>query len=225
MRYTGRLLVLVMAKAPVPGRVKTRLCPPLSPIEAAAVARAALADTLETVAGCGADAKVVAVDGPPGDWLPSGVDVIAQRGNGLDERLANAWSDTRHLTSGWGLQIGMDTPQVGTRHLDSLLRRLRDQGSACHGRAVLGAALDGGWWVIGLPGTQPDRVFRGVPMSTPQTGSAQELRLRALGLDVAAAPVRRDIDTIRDLVAVAGQFPRTRTAAVAGRLLGHSKVA
>ena len=77
------LHVLVMAKAPVPGRVKTRLCPPCTWDQAAAIAEAALADTLAAVVACRATRKVVALDGEPGPWLPPGVEVISQRGHGL----------------------------------------------------------------------------------------------------------------------------------------------
>lgn len=229
--------VLVMAKSPVPGRVKTRLCPPLTPREAAAVGEAALADTLEAVAGCGADRRVVALEGAPGPWLPPGFEVIPQRGGGLAERLAHAWADT----GGAGIQVGMDTPQVSAADLDEVLALLDGRapddpdprngsggrgsgGRGSGGRtAVLGPALDGGWWVIGLPHLAPVdlcRVFCGIPMSTSSTGFAQDQRLRRLGHDVVAAPVRRDIDTIDDLAAVAADAPGSRTAAVAARLTG-----
>jgi glycosyltransferase A (GT-A) superfamily protein (DUF2064 family) len=213
------LHVLVMAKAPVPGRVKTRLCPPLHPEEAAAVAAAALADTLDAVAACDADRRVVALDGAPGPWLPPGFEVIAQRGGDLDERLANAWCDA----GGPGVQIGMDTPQITAADLDGLLRVVN--GAPRRRRAVLGRAEDGGWWAIGLPGAKPHAIFRGVPMSTPWTGAAQERRLRRLGYEVVAGPVRRDIDTAADLAAVAAAAPFTRTARLATALLPARDVA
>jgi glycosyltransferase A (GT-A) superfamily protein (DUF2064 family) len=215
--------VLVMAKSPVPGRVKTRLCPPFSPDDAAAVAAAALADTLEAVAACQARRKVIALDGEPGPWLPPGFELFRQRGGGLDERLANAWADA----AGAGIQIGMDTPQVHPGQLDRLLGLLDGQGRL-HGHrrldgqgrpAVLGHARDGGWWVIGLPaGTNPCAVFAGVPMSTPVTGAHQERRLRSLGFAVVHAPLLRDVDTAADLAALARAAPGTRTAALARRL-------
>jgi uncharacterized protein len=209
--------ILVMAKSPVPGRVKTRLCPPCTPEEAAAVAAAALADTLEAVAACAAERKIVALDGAPGPWLPPGFEVITQRGDGLDQRLATAWA----AAAGPGLQIGMDTPQVTALELDHLLGVLEQPGRP----AVLGHATDGGWWLIGLRHADPDAVFRGVPMSTPRTGAAQERRLRALGFDIIAAPVQRDIDTAADLAAVAAAAPATRTARLAARLQLHRRVA
>jgi glycosyltransferase A (GT-A) superfamily protein (DUF2064 family) len=61
-------------------------------------------------------------------------------------------------------------------------------------------------------------VFDGIPMSTPVTGAHQQRRLRALGLAVHRAPVRRDIDTAADLAAVAAGAPGTRTAALAAAL-------
>ncbi|MFN2507027.1 MAG: DUF2064 domain-containing protein, partial [Acidimicrobiales bacterium] len=97
-----------MVKAPVAGQVKTRLCPPCTPAEAAALAAAALADTLAAVAACGATRRILALSGEPGPWLPPAFEVVAQCEGGLDRRLAHAWA----VAGGPGVQIGMDTPQV-----------------------------------------------------------------------------------------------------------------
>ena len=167
------------------------------------LAEAALADTCEAVAGCGADRRVVALDGEPGDWLPSGFEVIAQRGRGLDERLANALVDT----GGPGVQIGMDTPQVTSAALDEALSLLSGPGSS----AVLGRALDGGWWAVGLDRADP-RAFLGVPMSTTYTGAAQLRRLLALGHHVIELPVMRDVDRISDAMEVSQLAPWSRFA-------------
>ena len=202
-------VAIVVAKAPVAGRVKTRLCPALSPAEAAAVAEAALADTLEAVVRCGADRRVLALDGQPGPWLPAGYEVIAQRGRGLDERLAAAWDDA----GGPGVQVGMDTPQLVAADLDGALADL----DRCD--AALGPADDGGWWAIALRRPDP-ACFLGVPMSTSTTGAEQRRRLLRLGLSVATLPTLRDVDTIDDLAAVAGAHPHLRTSAVAARHLG-----
>jgi glycosyltransferase A (GT-A) superfamily protein (DUF2064 family) len=204
------LHVIVMAKSPLPGRAKTRLCPPCTAEEAAEVATAALADTLDAVAACGAARKVLALDGEPGPWLPPGFEVLPQRGTTLTHRLTNAWSDT----GGPGLQVGMDTPQVTAGELDALLARL-DAGAR---PAVLGRALDGGWWVVGWRAADPRRVFAGIRTSAPTTGAAQEIRLLGLGFDLIRAEPKRDIDRIGDLLAVAGAFPHLRTAAVARAL-------
>ena len=88
---TPRAQVIVIAKQPVSGRVKTRLTPPFSARQAARLAAAALADTLAAAALVPAVRHVLALEGTAGDWLPPGFDVIAQHGRGLDERLAAAF--------------------------------------------------------------------------------------------------------------------------------------
>ena len=200
--------VLVMAKSPIAGRVKTRLCPPCTPQEAAALAEAALADTLAAAAACGADRRIIALDGSPGEWLPAGFDVVPQVDGPFDRRLTAAWA----AAGGPGVQIGMDTPQVTAALLDDALAGLEEHDAA------LGLAVDGGWWAIAL--RQPDaRAFLGVPMSTAQTGAAQRARLHRLGLDVRALPTLVDLDTVADLPAVIESGTAIRTAALA-RTLG-----
>ena len=195
-----------MAKAPVAGRVKTRLCPPCTPAEAAQMAEAALADTLDAVAACGAGRRIVALDGAPGPWLPPGFEVIPQVDGSFDLRLAAAW----RAAAGDGVQIGMDTPQVTPGLLDGALASLDTDDAA------LGLAVDGGWWAIGL--RRPDaRVFVGVPMSTAHTGAAQHARLRRLGLSVHALPALVDLDTAADLPAVTESGAAIRTAEQARR--------
>src|SRR5436305_587964 len=153
---TGALIVI--AKEPAPGRSKTRLTPPLTAEAAAGLAAAALADTLAAAAACPAQRHVLALDGAPGDWVPPGFEVIPQRGTGLDERLASAFDDVAEPA----LLIGMDTPQVTPALLAAGVRALERPGTD----AVLGPALDGGYWAIGL--RRPRReLFLGVPMSIP----------------------------------------------------------
>ncbi|PZF85567.1 TIGR04282 family arsenosugar biosynthesis glycosyltransferase [Jiangella anatolica] len=206
-----RTQVLVVAKEPVPGRVKTRLCPPLTPAEAARVAAAALADTLDAVARCGAGRRILALDGRPGPWLPAGFDVVPQAHGSLGDRLAAAWS---HV-DGPCVQIGMDTPQLTPTLLDHALSLVTGGDART---AALGPAADGGWWALGLRRWRRG-VFDGVPMSTAQTAARQRDRLTALGLTVTPLPVLRDIDTADDAAAVAAAAPSTRTAAVLRPLL------
>ncbi len=195
--------VLVMAKSPVPGRVKTRLCPPCTPDQAARIAEAALADTLTAVAATGADRRILVLDGAPGPWLPPGFDVITQTEGSLDQRLEAAW---RHV-SGPAVQIGMDTPQLGPAVLDDALDRLDGAGAD----AVLGPALDGGWWSIGFRHVPPG-AFAGVPMSRPDTGRRQRRRLEHLGMAVELLAPIRDLDTWDDALALVPDIPSSRTA-------------
>ena len=197
--FDARAHVLVIAKAPEPGRVKTRLCPPLTFDQAAEVAEAALADTLEAVKACSAERKVVALDGPPGPWLPPGFEVVPQRSGSLGRRLAGAWHDA----GGPGLQIGMDTPQVTAELLDRCLEATFEPNVT----ASLGLAADGGWWALGLSERWDDDAFSGVPMSTPFTGQVQLRRLIGLGHTVARLPELDDVDEYEDACYVARIAP------------------
>ncbi len=213
-----RCTVLVMAKEPRPGRVKTRLCPPCTPDEAARIAAAALADTLRSATAVGAGRVVLALEGDADSWVPDGIEVISQHGNGLAERLANAWDDVGGPT----IQIGMDTPQLTPQLLTGALASLHRPGVG----AVLGPADDGGWWLIGLH--RPDRrVFVGIPMSEPGTGARQLDRLRQLELEPVLLSTLRDIDTFADAIAVAADMPGSATAtaaaAVSARLEGTGR--
>jgi uncharacterized protein len=196
--------LLVIAKQPVPGRVKTRLVPPCTNEQAAALAEAALADTLRTVLMAPAARRVLVLDGEPGPWLPPGFDIVPQCGGPLDERLAAAFAAVR----GPALLIGMDTPQV-TPSLLTVDWRAAD--------AVFGPAADGGFWALGLREPDP-ALLRGVPMSTSATGTVQRARLVAAGLRVAELPPLRDVDTAADALAVAREAPHTRFAALAREL-------
>jgi rSAM/selenodomain-associated transferase 1 len=191
---------VVIAKEPVPGRVKTRLTPPYTPGQAALIAESALADTLDAVAAAPAARRVLALAGRPGRWLPPGFEVLPQRGDGLDERLANAFADVDGPT----VLIGMDTPQVTPAMLADAGRRLED------GDAVFGPAADGGFWLLGLRAPDP-RMLLGVPMSRLDTGARQLARLN--GLRVATLETLTDVDTAEDAARVAAQAPGTRFAA------------
>ncbi|WP_329172075.1 DUF2064 domain-containing protein [Streptomyces decoyicus] len=205
----GPTTVLVIAKEPVPGRVKTRLTPPYTPDEAAQLAEAALYDTLQAVRAMPARRRVVVLDGRPGSWLPAGFDIRQQCDGGLDERLAAAFAGSAGPT----LLIGMDTPQVTPQ----LLAPALDFGAWDDCDAWFGAAEDGGFWALGLAVPDP-RLLRGVPMSTARTGAAQRARLTAAGLRVRDLPPLRDVDTADDAERVAAAAPAGRFAATLARL-------
>jgi uncharacterized protein len=206
---------LVIAKAPVPGRVKTRLCPPCTPEQAARVAAAALADTIDAVTGSSARRRVLVVDGahpcPPG-WT-----LAAQRGGPLGERLANAFEDT--AAAGPVVLVGMDTPQLTAGHLDEAMRLLDEPVGP---DAVLGPAVDGGWWLLGLRDPAEAVVLRDIVTSTPTTGAETASALARRGLRVGRLPTLRDVDHAGDAHAVAAQcergsrFARTVAADVPG---------
>jgi rSAM/selenodomain-associated transferase 1 len=191
----------VIAKAPVAGRSKTRLTPPCTPEQAAALAAAALADTLAALLATPADRHVVVLEGARGQWIDPRFDVIAQRGDGLAERLAAAFTDIGEPA----LVLGMDTPQVSPAQLTDAIDRLTSAD------AVLGPAPDGGYWTIGLQRAD-DAVFEGIPMSVPATCAAQRARLHELGLTTRELSSLRDVDDIDDASAVAALAPQTHFA-------------
>jgi glycosyltransferase A (GT-A) superfamily protein (DUF2064 family) len=204
--------LLVIAKEPAPGRVKTRLCPPCDPRSAALIAEAALHDTLASAVATRADRVVVALDGDPGPWCPPGVVIVAQGGGDLGDRLTRAWSEAR----GPAIQIGMDTPQVAPASLEGAMATLEEPAVD----AVLGPALDGGWWLVGFacPRTVAPLAFAGVPMSSPSTHARQCERLDELGLRVRSAPRARDVDRWEDAVAVAAAHPALAFSAAVRRV-------
>jgi glycosyltransferase A (GT-A) superfamily protein (DUF2064 family) len=169
---------LVLAKAPVPGRVKTRPCPRCTPEQAARIAAAALADTIDTVAATPAARRTLVLDGdhprPPG-WR-----IRVQRGGSLGERLANAFADTG-CPGVRTVLVGMDTPQLTPSAL----------AAAAHlvdADAMLGPAVDGGWWVLGLRDPTHAEVLADIPTSTATTGADTLEALRRRGLRVALLP-------------------------------------
>jgi glycosyltransferase A (GT-A) superfamily protein (DUF2064 family) len=194
--------VLVLAKTPVAGRVKTRLCPPLTPEGAARVAAAALEDTVEAVRATPVARRVLVVDGP---LTADGFERQEQRGGPLDERLAAAYDDARAAGLPT-LLLGMDTPQVTPVLLGQAALALLGTD------AVLGLAEDGGWWALGLARPDGD-LLAGVVTSLDDTGARQRERLVEAGLAVVDLPVLRDVDTADDAGAVAAAAPDGRFAA------------
>jgi rSAM/selenodomain-associated transferase 1 len=201
--------VLVVAKAPVAGRVKTRLGADIGDATAAELAAAALLDTL---AACreafGPEDCLLALAGDLADAVRgdeiadalAGWHVGRQRGSTFAERLANAHVDVP--PGGPVVQVGMDTPQLTPDLLHAAARALEDHD------AVLGPAEDGGWWVLGLREPAGANALHDVPMSTPTTYDETRRALEVAGLDVGTTTELRDVDTVADAVAVAGVVPR-----------------
>lgn len=199
-------VLLVMAKAPVPGAVKTRLCPPASHLQAARIAAAALLDSLDTVRATPGVTPVLALHGRLADAeeaaeltaATAGWQILPQRGTDLGDRLANAHADVADDYPGRPvLQIGMDTPQLTSAQLYAAVHRLTLTD------AVLGPAIDGGWWALGLHNPRYAAVLRAVPMSTALTGHHTIVALRNGGLRVDPLPLLRDVDEWADALAVA----------------------
>ncbi len=203
-------VLLLLAKSPAPGRVKTRLTPAVTPGQAAAVAEAALADTMMTLEQVPASRRVLVLDGLPGRWLRPGWDVVPQAEGGLDRRLAAAFATVAGPAP--ALLVGMDTPQLAARTLAEPLAPAGRAGVD----AWFGPATDGGFWAFGL--ARPDarlaaRLLVDVPMSTSTTGAALRARLAAEGLRVRELPELTDVDTPATADDVAALTPGSRFAA------------
>lgn len=210
-----RPVLLVVAKAPVAGLAKTRLASSVGNRRAALLAAAALLDTVDSARAVPDATVACALTGELGEAERAGelaealrdCVVFPQRGEDFADRLANAHEDAAARFPGAPvLQVGMDTPQVGPSLLAGALTRLRDRD------AVLGPAVDGGWWALGLRRPGDAHVLRAVPMSRPDTGMRTLAALRRIGLRVAPLPVLSDVDTMADAVRVAEQAPASRFA-------------
>jgi uncharacterized protein len=196
------VVVLVVAKAPVPGLAKTRLAASVGDRAAAEIAAAALLDTLDAVADAPVAARVVALTGELGEASARDeisarlVDftVVAQRGTDFAERLAHAHVDAAAAAGGLPvLQIGMDTPQVTDELIGECARELLTAD------AVLGPARDGGWWVLGVTDAAMASCLRTVPMSRSDTGALTLAALENTGATVSLVSTLADVDTIDDV--------------------------
>lgn len=197
--------LVIFAKAPQPGAVKTRLIPALGADGAAALARAMLAHTLQQALTAGLDAVELCLSPAPGDpaWhgvlLPSGVTCTAQGDGDLGERMDRAMQRALTLHAGPVLLIGTDCPELDSSHLREAARQL------AHHDAVLQPVADGGYILIGLRAPCP-AIFRHMAWSTSSVATDTLQRLTALGLSVWLGPVLHDIDEAADLAHLPAGF-------------------
>ncbi|WP_193612072.1 DUF2064 domain-containing protein [Nocardioides lijunqiniae] len=219
--------VLVVAKAPVAGRVKTRLGADIGLDAAAEVAAAALLDTLHACAEAFPEGRRhLAL---AGDLAPAvrsaelrealaGWDVFAQEGDGFAERLVHAHTVVAGRGDGAVVQIGMDTPQVTPTLLLDAVEALGEPSAPDAHDGVLGPADDGGWWVLCLRDGRAAAPLATVPMSTPTTYDDTWRALEAAGLRLTTTAVLTDVDTVTEAEDVAALAPHGRFAEAWGRL-------
>jgi glycosyltransferase A (GT-A) superfamily protein (DUF2064 family) len=207
--------LLVVAKAPVPGLAKTRLTPPATPEQAADIAAAALLDTLDAARRTPGAVPVVAMTGDldracRADEIRAAlapIPVISQRGADFAHRLANAHADAALCCPGLPIvQIGMDTPQVTPRLLRGTAALLAEAD------VVLGPAIDGGWWALGLRDPFHANALRTVPMSREDTGARTLAALTRHHTNIMIAATLSDVDTVDDALLVAARVPASRFA-------------
>ena len=187
-----------MAKAPVAGQVKTRLCPPLSVQDAAELSRCFLLDKIGQVLQVTRAEPVVAY--APEDaagvfeTLAPGFTLLPQRGDDLTARLVSILG--RLLAGGCeaAIMIDSDTPTLPVERLESAVTLA---GSGEHD-LVLGPSEDGGYYLIGLRRLRTE-LFEGMPWSTPAVFEETLRRADVLGLRTAQLPPWYDVDTAVDL--------------------------
>lgn len=189
--------LVVIAKECLPGRVKTRLHPEFTWEDAAAIAAASLADTLQTARECAVDRRILFLEGDAATTPHEGFEVLSQPSGTLDERLAAVFDLLDEPT----LLIGMDTPQVRASQL-----QVPDRTDA-----LLGRAEDGGFWALGMREPRGD-LMRGIPMSRSDTGDRQRSALISAGLTVGYLDALRDVDLPADAWAVARVIPESSFA-------------
>ena len=194
--------LIVFAKAPRPGLVKTRMSPPLSLDQATKLYEAMLADVLHASAGFAAefDLEAVLAFHPPdavGEMIarvPSAFRLQVQKGLGLADRMANAFAEASAAGAPFALLRGSDSPGLDRTHIEASTLRLAEGADV-----VLTPDGGGGYAMIGQ-GAADSRIFD-VPMSTDDMIDRTVALCRDLGLAVHQTKATFDLDEIGDLTA------------------------
>lgn len=219
----------VMAKAPRPGKVKTRLCPPLTFDQSAALNICFLRDTAENIAGVAAQGKALGLVcyTPLGDeelfdgLLPDAFSLIVQRGDGFGERLLAAAEDILACGFGAVCLIDSDSPTVPQAAYEQAIAALSRSGD----RIVLGESQDGGYYMIGMKQAHAE-VFRDINWSTSTVFAETVEAANAAGIEVVQLPLWYDVDDGHTLDMLSAELleriPPPFTACV-GYEASHSK--
>ena len=193
-------LLVIVAKQPVPGRVKTRLFPKLSPEAAADLYRCFLQDRIqEVISFNGVDRAIAYTPEDAKETFASltsdGFELFAQQGKHLGERLNNIFMEK--LSQGYEVVsiVDSDSPDLPktliNESFELLLSRQAD--------IVLGPCYDGGYYLVGMRKPHPE-LFRNIPWSTENVLSVTLERARRMGLNVKLLSIWNDLDTFEDLV-------------------------
>jgi len=190
--------VIIMAKMPCPGQVKTRLCPPLTPGQAASLYRAFLFDKIAQVRILTAARLAIAYTPASGEDffrdLAPDFTLIPQQGTDLGERLIHSLEYFLHLGDLGVMAIDSDTPTLPTHYLQQAIDLLTKPAVD----VVIGPSADGGYYLIGIR-TLHRELFVDMPWSTSVVLPETVRRAQALGLNIAWLPEWFDVDTPEDL--------------------------
>ncbi len=215
----GACALAMMIKAPRPGASKTRLSPPLTPEEAAALSGCFLRDTTANIAAVAAaglthtdgeaamPAAGIAVYTPTGmerafdGLLPGGFCMVAQREGGFGERLVGALDDLFALGYGAVCLIDSDSPTLPAAALAAAVRALSLPGD----RVVLGPSEDGGYYLIGVKKSHR-RLFEDITWSTEHVSRETLARAAEINLEVVQLPTWYDVDDAATLRALCDEL-------------------
>ncbi|MBX3324543.1 MAG: TIGR04282 family arsenosugar biosynthesis glycosyltransferase [Nitrospira sp.] len=198
--------LVIFAKAPIPGQVKTRLCPPLTPDEAATLHGSFVLDTLErtklaaTILTLPVERHLACAPSAMHVFFKimeerHGVKIFDQVGDDLGTRMARAFEQMFARGYRRVLIVGTDVPTLPLDRFKQALALLEGHD------LVLGPALDGGYYLIGLKHLVPE-LFTDIPWSTEQVLALTKEKAAALGLKTALLEPWRDVDTVGDLQAL-----------------------
>lgn len=193
----GFCALAIMAKAPRPGRVKTRLSPPLSPEQAAAINNCFLRDTTTNIASLAKDGGCAGVISytPVGDehlfegLLPQGYRLVPQRGDGFGERLLTTAQDLFACGFSSVCLIDSDSPTVPREAFAMAVDALRQPGD----RIVLGPSQDGGYYLIGMK-LAHSAPFENITWSTASVFAETVAAIQSIGIDLITLPLWYDVD-------------------------------
>ncbi len=192
--------LIVFAKAPIEGYVKTRLCPPLTPDEAASLHGSLVLDLLErcqALKGC--DRILAGAPTPDHPFFGAmktrfKIPIWEQVGDDLGARMSHAFQSVLGLPYQSAIIIGTDIPGITVQLISSAMKSLQDHD------VVVGPTEDGGYYLIGFRSPTP-KLFENIAWSTNTVFSQTEEKANAMGLSMKVLPMLRDLDTIEDLQA------------------------
>ena len=196
----AKLLLVVVAKAPVPGEVKTRLVPHFTPEEAADLYRCFLQDRIQEISNLeGIDLAIAFTPANAGDTFASfarnGFKLFGQRGRNLGERLHNIFLDMLAGEYDALSIIDSDSPDLPRSIVKQSFHALISERAD----AVFGPCDDGGYYLVGMRQPHPE-LFQGIPWSTDAVLALTLERSKKLGLKTELLPGWNDLDTVEDLI-------------------------
>lgn len=207
---SGAPALIVFAKVPEPGAVKTRLTALLTDDEAARLYDAFLRDALDAYRGLGVAVRLYlgptsggpTSDGVPDGLVPDGVSLHAQRGAGLGERMLNAFVETFVAGHNRAVVIGTDHPTLPLAFVAQAFEELASPFAT-----VIGPSDDGGYYLLGMNELYP-QLFEGMDYSHPDVFADTLQRAHTTPAAISILPTWYDVDTPAALERLAADLDR-----------------